>query len=278
MADIALVYQPRVTEALPLAQSCAVAVTKRGGTASVISSWELGSGIDAGSYELVLTFGGDGTILRAARWIGDGRTPVVGVQMGRLGFLAELLPADLPGVLDPYLSGDYWADQRSMILTTVDGVNQDAGAAEGGAGLHALNEVVVGRGASPRTVTVDVSVNGSPLHTFRCDGVIVATATGSTAYSFAAGGPVLVPDSTDLVVTPICPHNSTLRSIVLPGDALLRLQVWAAQTSVVSVDGQVDLPIEDGTVVAARRSDRTTTFARRGPRAEFYQRVLAKLH
>jgi NAD+ kinase len=278
MADVALVYQPRVTEALPLAQSCAAAMTKRGDAASIISSWELGPGVNAESYELVITFGGDGTILRAARWIGGGQTPVVGVQMGRLGFLAELLPADLPGGLDPYLSGDYWADQRSMILTTVDGVDPGAREADGDAGLHALNDVVVGRGASPRTVTVDVSVNGSPLHTFRCDGVIVATATGSTAYSFAAGGPVLVPDSSDLVVTPICPHNSTLRSLVLPGDAELQLRVWAAQTSVVSVDGQVDLPIEDGTVVAARRSNRTTTFARRGPRAEFYQRVLAKLH
>ena len=141
----------------------------------------------------------------------------------------------------------------------------------------ALNDIVVARGSSPRTVTIDLSVNGSLFHTFRCDGMIVATATGSTAYSFAAGGPVLAPDSSDLVVTAICPHNSALRSLVFPGETELRVRAWGSQPAVVSVDGQVDQRLDDGATVVAHVSPCVTTFARRGSHAEFYRRVLAKL-
>jgi NAD+ kinase len=223
---------------------------------------------------LVVTFGGDGTILRAAQWLAGDAAPVVGVQMGRLGFLAELMPADVPTGLMAYLDGECWLDRRQMLATRVVSTGND------GAGQHellALNDVVVGRGASLRTVTVDVSVEGLLLRRFRCDGLIVATPTGSTAYSFAAGGPVLAPDAAEVVVTPICPHISALRSLVLPSDVTIRLQVWTSEPAVMTIDGQVDLPLADGQIVETRVSGAVTTFARSGTRAELYRRIVAKL-
>jgi NAD+ kinase len=142
----------------------------------------------------------------------------------------------------------------------------------------ALNDVVVGRGQSLRTVTVDLEMDGQPLHSFRCDGVIVATATGSTAYSFAAGGPILAPWSSDLAVTAICPHISSLKSLVVPGDVPLRMQVWTEEPAGVTVDGQIDAVLGNGAIVDTRKSECDTTFARRGTPAEFYSRILSKLH
>jgi NAD+ kinase len=274
MREVVLAYQPRVAEALPLVEACADLLQKRGVGARLHSSGDLDRGVEVGGAELVVTFGGDGTILRTARWLAGAAIPIVGVQMGRLGFLAELLPRELPEALEPYLAREFWEDRRSMVRSSVSPGHELSPSAE----LLALNDVVVGRGPALRTIAVDVAMNGSMLHTFHCDGVIVATATGSTAYSFAAGGPVLAPDSTDMVVTAICPHNAALKSFVVPGDASLQLQVWTGLPAVVTMDGQIDHDLADGATVEARLSDCSTTFARRGTPADYYRRVLAKLH
>jgi len=279
MDKVALVYQPAVEEALPLARRCAEALCERGMHPILLPGGNLGGEPVPKDLRLVVTFGGDGTILRAAQWLAGASVPVVGVQMGRLGFLAELMPADLPDGLGPYLDGQCWLDSRQMLeawLGEAEGVSE--GSAQSGPGqLLALNDVVVGRGASLRTVTVDLSVAGQLLHSFRCDGLIVATATGSTAYSFAAGGPVLAPDAAQVVVTPICPHISALHSLVLPADLPLHLQVWSSQPAVMTIDGQVDFPLTNGQVVDTRISNAATTFARGGTRADLYRRILAKL-
>ena len=274
MNRIALVYQPMVESAQDLAQSCVEAFSDRDLEWVFISSADTeGTPVPTG-LRLAVTFGGDGTILRTAHWLSGAPVPIVGVQMGRLGFLAELLPEDLPGALQPYLDGDCWPDSRLMIEAEI---GDGAGSGRREPRVLALNDIVVGRGQSLRTVTVDLSMDGQLLHSFRCDGLIVATATGSTAYSFAAGGPVLAPDSSELVVTAICPHISALHSLVVPPDVPLRLQVWTSQPAVVTVDGQVDRPLRNGEAVTVRVSESTTTFARGGTRADFYRRILAKL-
>jgi NAD+ kinase len=269
---VAAVYQPMVEAADDIARRCAQAFGDRGLDWIFISSGDLDRTPIPQGLRLVVTFGGDGTILRAARWLSGATVPVVGVQMGRLGFLAELMPEDLPNALQPYLDAEYWADRRVMIEAEIGD-----GAAAPGHRLLALNDIVIARGQSLRTVTVDLSMDGQLLHSFRCDGLIVATATGSTAYSFAAGGPVLAPDSAELVVTAICPHISALHSIVVRPDLPLRLQVWTSEAAVVNVDGQVDRPLGDGGTVTVRVSDAATTFARGGTRVDFYRRILAKL-
>jgi NAD+ kinase len=269
---VALIYQPMVQTAHDLAQRCADSYSDRGIEWIFISSNDVENEPMPPGLRLAVTFGGDGTILRAARWL-CGAVPLVGIQMGRLGFLAELMPADLPGALRPYLDREFWPDRRIMIDAELgDGTTLGSEPA-----LLALNDIVVGRGQSLRTVTVDLSMDGQLVHSFRCDGLIVATATGSTAYSFAAGGPVLAPDSSELVVTAICPHISALHSIVVPPDVPLSLQVWTSQPAVVTVDGQIDRPLANGQTVTVRVSPSITTFARGGTRVDFYRRILAKL-
>ncbi|HEV8613340.1 MAG TPA: NAD(+)/NADH kinase [Gemmatimonadales bacterium] len=292
MAEVALVYQPALDGALPLAERCATTIEKHAMQPSLVSSRDVGPELKCADLSLALTFGGDGTILRTARWLAGSAVPIIGVRMGRLGFLAELEPSDLPGSLGPYLAGDYWLDHRAMLhaavtSTGVAGWEATADQLASQAAnpqptpepqtFVALNDIVVGRGQSVRTVTVDLSLEGHVLHRFRCDGLIVATATGSTAYSFAAGGPILAPASSDLVVTAICPHISSLRSLVMPSDSPLRLQVWAPEMAMVTIDGQIDHLVGDGSVVETRLSQCTTAFARRGTSAEFYSRLLAKL-
>jgi NAD+ kinase len=293
--QVALVYQPAVEASRALAQACQRDLAQRGKSAEVMSSRDLAVETAVDGMELVVTFGGDGTILRTARWLAGRRIPIVGVQMGRLGFLAELLPAELPLGLAPYAEGRFWLDERAMLEAEMDEppagatVQPDATTQRGFAGgdefgalcaptrCLALNDVVIGRGASPRTVTVEVRIDGNPLHQFRCDGLVVATATGSTAYSFAAGGPILAPGSTDLVITAICPHMSSLKSVVVPGNMPLQLRAWASDPPILSIDGQVDHPLANEQIVRARLSDCRTMFARQGTPTEFYSRILAKL-
>ena len=276
MPRAALVYQPMVEAALELARRCEEPLAARGLEPSILSSAELTPDARSDDLQLALAFGGDGTILRTARWLAGAEVPVIGVQMGRLGFLAELLPSEIPSRLKPYLEGDYWLDRRSMLEAELLGTAPSPSAAQP-PHLLALNDVVVARGASLRTITVDLSTDDHLLRQFRCDGLIVATATGSTAYSFSAGGPVLAPDSTDVVVTPICPHLSAVRSLVLPSETGLRLKVWTSQPAVLTADGQIEHPLSDGQVVHVHMSTSITTFARRGTRAELYGRILAKL-
>jgi NAD+ kinase len=289
--DVVLVYQPAGDAPRQLAEDCGRALDRRGIASRALSSRQLTGETRAEDADLVVTFGGDGTILRTARWLAGKPVPIVGVQMGRLGFLAELLPADAPAALDPYLDGNFWLDERAMLEAEIEllpatGEDLDARGPWGTDAFGALcppdrcvalNDLVIGRGASPRTVSVEVRIDGNPLHEFRCDGLIVATATGSTAYSFAAGGPILPPASTDIVITAICPHMSSLRSVVVPGDTPLHLRASATDPPILSVDGQVDFPLQNEQLVTATLSGRRTRFARRGTPTEFYSRILAKL-
>jgi NAD+ kinase len=279
-SHVALVYQPMVEAALALAESCAEALHGWGMRTTIASSWNVDASAGLRECDFVVTLGGDGTILRTARWLAGTPTPIVGIQLGRLGFLAEIQPSDLPGALRPYLSGDYMPDPRAMLEAWAGKDGEQLLAPEARSGAHhflALNDIVVGRGQSLRTVTVDLAMDGERLHRFRCDGLIVATATGSTAYSFAAGGPVLPPTSREIAVTAICPHISALRSLIVPTGASLRLQVWASQPAVLTVDGQIDHLLSDGAIVEASVASMTTLFARRDPPAQLYSRILSKL-
>lgn len=274
LTKVALVYQPAVEGSRELAQQCAVVAERCGFEPVLISSRDLDGNTPRPDGEFAVTFGGDGTILRVARWLADTQVRVIGVQMGRLGFLAELQPADAPARLESYLAGDFWEDRRAMLGARVVEVT-DAG--EAGRSFLALNDIVVGRGAAIRTVSADISMNGHSLHEFRCDGVIVATATGSTAYSFACGGPVLPPDSRELVITPISPHLSTLKSFVMPENSPIRVRVSSTEIAMLTVDGQEDEPIGVVGVVEALVGSSSTVFARQGTEVELYRRILTKL-
>lgn len=273
MERVAVVYQSRHPEAEPLARRCAGYLDGRGFAAALLSSWDVGPALRADGWRLVITFGGDGTILRVARWVARAEVPIVGVKLGRLGFLSELHPAQLFDGLDPYLQGDYWLDTRTMLRATPEG----AASAPGSDELLALNDVVISRGAAGRGLHATVELDGQALAQYTADGVIVATATGSTAYSFAAGGPVLAPELPNLVVTAICPHLHGLRSLVLPPDVAVTIRVGTATPARLVCDGHVDVPLQDGQAATVRVAAEQTRFARRGSRAAFYRALVDKL-
>lgn len=218
--------------------------------------------------ELLVCLGGDGTMLHAARSVIPYAVPVLGVNMGRLGFLAEVRPGELlerlPGVLD----GRCRIEERTMLQAQVP---------SWGVTFHGLNDVVAGRINVARPVYVDVSVDGVRLAVHRCDAVIVASATGSTAYSLSAGGPILHPESRDLVLTPVAPHMAAARPLVLPPETVIDLAVSADKEAIVSVDGQIDRPLENGARVTVCRSPHVARFVRFHSSHEYWATLAERL-
>ena len=197
------------------------------------------------STNLLVVLGGDGTFLRAARAVGDSGVPILGVNLGRIGFLAQVEPANLEVALDAWGAGSYTVGERLRLEATVeraDGTRDSQ---------PCLNDVVVARGERVRLIELDVEVGGSHLATWLADGVVVATPTGSTAYAFSAGGPILDPRLRNLVIAPIAAYLSALRSVVAGEYHTVRITLREARHgAVVSLDGQWDLPLEPGEVVS----------------------------
>jgi NAD+ kinase len=233
------------------------------------SEWEDGGlAENVPGTDLLVCLGGDGTMLRAARSLVPHEVPVLGVNMGRLGFLAELRPQELMERLPAVLERRYWVETRAMLQATVPAW---------GAVYHALNDVVVGRANVSRPVYVDISIDGSRLAILRCDAMIAATATGSTAYSMSAGGPILHPESRDIVLTPVAPHLTAPRPLVLSPQALVDMTVSADKEAVVSVDGQVDRELSNGNTVSVCLSPHVARFARFSQPQEYYGRLAERL-
>ena len=197
--------------------------------------------------DLVCILGGDGTFLRTAQAIGDSGVPALGVNLGRVGFLAKVETDGMETALQQVLAGDYTVEERLRIAANLIG-------ADGGRETHAcLNEVVVARGERVRMIQVEVDVSGSHLATYVADGVVVATPTGSTAYSFSAGGAILDPRLRNMIITPVAAYLTSLHSVVAGEEHVVTLQLrHAAGGAVVSVDGQWDLALHDGDRVEVR--------------------------
>ena len=265
MKEVILVYQPYVPATLAIAESVAAYLDARRNSHQLQSARELEDHPSVG-VRLAVCFGGDGTALRTARWLSSGTAPVVPVKMGKLSFLGELSPSALPAGLDPYLAGDYWVDERAMLAVT-----------SGAGPWTALNDVVLARGVSPRAVQIEVLVDDAAVVTYLADGVIVSTATGSTAYSLAAGGPVLAPELRSMVLTPIAPHLTSLRSLILPSSARLKLVNRGYATAIMTADGQTDVEVEPGGAVEVTVAAEVSRFARRGRRSDFYRGLAGKL-
>jgi len=197
--------------------------------------------------DLICVLGGDGTFLRAARGIGDSAAPTLGINLGRVGFLAKVETDDLERALSKVAEGDFALEDRFRIEATLLREN-------GERVRHAcLNEVVVARGTRVRMIQVEVEVSGSHLATWVSDGVVVATPTGSTAYSFSAGGSVLDPRLRNMIITSVAGYLSPLRSVVAGEDHVVRLALrQAVSGATISIDGQWDLPMAVGETVEVR--------------------------
>ena len=221
--------------------------------------------------DCIITLGGDGTIIRAARIMAEARIPILGVNMGRVGFLAETEPKEIVGLLPTILERKYRIEERTMLHIKVSSETRST------AEYEAVNDVVVGRGGIGRVVRVSTHVDGEYLTTYVADGLIVATATGSTAYALAAGGPILDPELEDFLLVPVASHLSMAGALVLPGRTQVRMEALSGCEATLTVDGQINRSLEDGDRVLVERSAHRTYFIRLSPPAHFYRTLVHRL-
>lgn len=272
---VGVVYHPRIVVAKTLAEQLSQFLPSLKATTWICSSWaeeEIRSQIEG--TDLVLSIGGDGTILRIARAVAFWETPILGVNVGHLGFMTELYAEDIIDKLPLVINGEGWIDQRTMLEIQLLPLSGKKPLYES---LCALNDAVVGRGAISRVVYIKTSVDDEVLNTYKADGVIISTATGSTGYSLAAGGPILYPQAEEILIKPISPHLTTAYALVLPPTATIDMEVHTDHQAILSIDGQVEFALQDGDKVRAKRSSHSAHFLRIHPPAYFYSALEERL-
>lgn len=223
--------------------------------------------------DCLITLGGDGTLLRGARTLNGANTPILGVNLGRVGFLATASSQTLDWALDALRRRAYATESRLALLPAIE-TKQGETKTE----PMVLNDVVVHKGGVARVVRLRVSVDGDEVGSYSADGIIVSTPTGSTAYSLSAGGPIVVPSVDAIVVTAICPHTLAVRPLVLPSSAAVAIEPippWTEQV-LVSFDGQVGTTIQPGERLVVRRAEHPVLLVRLGPES-FFARMRKKL-
>jgi NAD+ kinase len=267
-----VLHHPKIPETQKVAAEIAEFVGQQGVVAWLASTWDEPRVRDQVEHlDLALVLGGDGSTLRTARMVAPHGVPIVGLNMGRLGFLAELTPDDWREKLPAILAGEFWVEARLMLRAEARRRGTTFGEYE------ALNDVVISRGSLARMIRAHTHIDGGHLVTFAADGVIVATPTGSTAYALAVGGPILPPELHNILVTPIAPHLSLERAIVLSEGAVVDLRISTDHEAILTVDGQFALALADGDQVVVRASPYQARFARVQERTYFYKTLLARL-
>jgi NAD+ kinase len=224
-----------------------------------------------GLVDLLLVLGGDGTLLSVARLVGPRDVPILGVNLGGMGFLTEVTLEELYQALEAVFQGTYESTQRILLSATVH--RQGERIAE----YVALNDAVINKGALARMIELETHIDGQYVTTFRADGLILSTPTGSTAYCLAAGGPIVYPTLRALVLTPICPHTLNFRPIVIPDSAKVEIvQGSANENAYLTLDGQVGFALRHRDVVQVVRSDHTITLLKTSGK-NYFQILRAKL-
>jgi NAD+ kinase len=225
------------------------------------------------STDVLIVLGGDGTFLRAARAVAEVDVPLLGVNLGKVGFLSKVEAGELEPVLEQLAAERFRIDERMALQAQV----LPAGRAGDGFVHFALNDVVIARGALARVCRLDVAIAGSHLATFIADGLVVASPTGSTGYSFSAGGPIVDPLARNLVLTPIAGYLSAIRSVVVGPEQTVTCRVVDAHEALVSVDGREDLPIHVGDVVEVRAAPRPIRLVEPASALPFWDLVRRKV-
>jgi NAD+ kinase len=257
------------------AQEIADFIISQGVDAWTCSAWDTEKAIKSlDSTDLIVTTGGDGTILRAAQVALEHQIPITGINMGNLGFLTELKAGEATQLLPEILAGKGWLDERAMLEAEIQ--------SEGQGGIQSqkhisLNDVVLARGAIAKLIQVSVKIDSRPLTTYRADGIILATATGSTGYSLAAGGPVLYPKSADMLLVPIVSHLSPGYSLVLPASCCVELRTVNSIPATLSIDGHNNIEISGNSVIRVKKSLLKTRFLRLHPPETFFNYLEEKL-
>jgi len=269
---LGLLHHPKLPESLDLAEEMVRYLEERGVSPWLCSAWdEEEITCHVSDLDLLITLGGDGTILRAARIAAQHSVPVVGLNLGRVGFLAEMEVGDWREKLQQVVAGETWLEERVMLQAVLW---------RGGDALEdfeALNDVVIGRTSLARVVRLSTYIDGSYLTTYVADGLIVATATGSTAYALAVGGPILPPELRNILLIPVASYLSLDRAIVLSEGAKVEVEVSTDHRAILTVDGQIHVELKDADRVAVGASPHTCRFLRLQDRAYFYRNLMKRL-
>lgn len=266
MKRIGILYHPLREKARNLAERLEQALSSRDVHSWRCSAWDEDKAkpLVAGT-ELVLSIGGDGTMLRVARTVSPFMVPILGVNLGKLGFITEIDADEVLTRLPDLLKGEGWLEERAMLeARVVDRI------------FHALNDVVL-HSVAVRLVNIEVRIDEAALTTYRADGVIVASATGSTSYSLAAGGPILHPQSHEMVLQPICCHLGLSDALVLPPRSTISLNVAKGEKVLLSIDGQIEIPMSDGQSVTVKLSPHLARFLRIHEPTYFYSSLWQRL-
>lgn len=270
MQRIGIFYNPQSTPTARIGQELDTWLKQRG-----IVTW-CGVEPDAGPstlarYDLLVCLGGDGTVLRAAALAIPANVPMLPVALGHLSFMAEVTPDELYPSMERVLAGDCWYEERALAEACVSRAGHDRER------FVALNEVLIGRGDIARVIAVAVQVDDIPMTTYHADGVLAATATGSTAYALAAGGPVLDPRSRALALVPVAAHLTNVPSLILHEEAHLDLEIVSKYPAALSIDGRIGVPLQAGDTIAIQRAGEVARFARVRPPSYFYQTLTRRL-
>jgi NAD+ kinase len=269
---VGVLYLPRRSEAVRLAEEVQRDLRARG-----LEVWagpthdEAALRQVAPTLDLLITLGGDGTIVHAVDTVVNEGVPILGVKLGRLGFLAEVEPEGLAPALAALCAGQYTVEERLMLHAELWRDGQVLYQAE------AINDVVMARGSASRTVRVAVEVDGHHMMTQTADGVIVSTPTGSTAYCLAAGGPIVAPDVPSMIITPIAAHLAVARAIVIAAARRLCLRLLKGPGAMLTVDGQSEVALEQEDEVYCTASAQSARLVRFGNDGHFYETVLRRL-
>jgi NAD+ kinase len=268
---VGILYNARIPQARSLAAEMEEWMTRRVGDAQVCAIDDASNDLCVSKVDLLVTLGGDGSILQAVRLAATHNVLILGVNLGRVGFLTEAETSQWEDVLSSTLAGDYWVEERMMIRVVGQRDTETIAEAE------ALNDVVVGRGARGRAVHLLAEVDGGELASYVADGLIVATPTGSTAYALAAGGPILPPQLRNILLVPVAPHLSMERPIVLAEGVTVRITVADRRSAVLMVDGRAEAELENRDVVKVEAGPHVARFARVRERNYFYKTLVSRL-
>jgi len=224
-----------------------------------------------GLAEMIVVLGGDGTLLSVARQVVGHDVPILGVNLGGLGFLTEIALEELYNVLEKVIEGDYGAEEREVLQVSV--IRKGKEMAE----YSVLNDAVINKGALARIIDIETTINGEHLTTFKADGLIISTPTGSTAYNLSAGGPIVYPTLRCIIITPICSHTLTNRPVVIPDEVRIRAVLKTKQQEVIlTLDGQQGFPLEFDDEVEVKKSDARILLIR-SPYRHFFGLLREKL-
>lgn len=267
---IAILFNDRLREAESLASEIKLKLIDDFKVFSQSTESALADGLNNSKTDLVISIGGDGTVLRCAHALDGTNCPILAINMGRLGFLCEVDFLDIDQKLNSYLQGDAVIEKRSRLKINLHNNNSKKE-------FFALNDFVLARGAKVRIVDVEASLDDNHFATYRGDGVVVSTATGSTAYSLSLGGAILPPSSSNMIIKPIASHTSLLGGLVVEGESKLRLKADSREDLSITVDGFIDIQLREFDFIDIQIDDlNTVDFVRSADFKSEYWTSLAK--